>query len=201
MAISDNPIKSRQDLLIAIDEASSLLQSAHDYIRDNPAEAANLKIRFPRGFLRPVNHHRAKLAFVEDYTLRSNLSYALMTHDVLRWLFVHTDLGGQAREMLIKEAVCLIGNVCESLSMRPGKVGLGKKKSFMARITHYREHEVISQETWEDLEWLWGKRCQEHLAGLEFREWSHYNREDWLRSVRAFQSFRDALGNAYGQSD
>jgi hypothetical protein len=152
-----------------------------------------LKLRFPRGFLPEAWRHRKKLAFIKDGTLKANVSYALMTHDVLRWLFDHTDISGQAQEMLIKEAVCLVGNICESLSLRPNHEGLGRKSSFKQRIARYLELEVIDQNTHDDLVWLWDKRNQEHLADVPFKEWSHYSKTHWTRSIRAYESFRDAL--------
>ena len=197
MPVSDEPIESEEQLRVAVREASSLIQMAHDYVKANSQHSELLKLRFPRGFLPTAARHRQKLSFVEDATLKANLSYALMTHDVLRWLFVHTDLSGQAQEMLIKEAVCLIGNVCESLSLRPGVEGLGRNSGFRRRIARYLELATIDQRVHDDLDWLWGKRNQEHLADVPFREWSHYTRRDWIKSVKAYKAFRDALAARY----
>jgi len=176
-----------------------LIQMAHDYVKANSQHSDILKLRFPRGFLPTAAKHRQKLAFIEDGTLKANLSYALMTHDVLRWLFVHTDLGGQAQEMLIKEAVCLVGNICESLSLRPNHQGLGRKTSFKNRIARYLELQVIDQKIHDLLVWLWDKRNQEHLADVPFKEWSHYSRADWVKSIKAYKGFRDALMAEYAR--
>ncbi len=197
MPISQQEIQSPEHLSAAVVEAGTLLQMAHDYIGANPQHSAIVRLRFPRGYLRTAANHRQKISFVEDRKLRANISYALMTHDLLRWMFAHTDISGQAREMLIKEAICLVGNVCESLSLRPGYVGLGRKKSFASRIDRYVELEVISAELSTDLIWLWDKRNQEHIADIPFSEWSHYSREDWLRSVKAYREFRDKLADRY----
>ena len=197
MAVSDEPIETEEQLRVAVREASYLIQMAHDFVKANPAHNNLLKLRFPRGFLPPASRHRQKLAFIGDATLKANVSYALMTHDVLRWLFVHTDISGQAQEMLIKEAVCLVGNICESLSLRPNHQGLGRKSSFKQRIARYLELEVIDQKTHDDLVWLWDKRNQEHLADVPFKEWSHYSTTDWTRSIRAYKGLRDALMAKY----
>ena len=197
MPVSDQPIVTQEQLRAAVREASILIQMAHDFVRANPQYSDILRLRFPRGFLPTAAKHRQKLAFVEDATLKANLSYALMTHDVLRWLFVHTDLSGQAQEMLIKEAVCLIGNLCESLSLRPGVEGLGRNSGFRRRVARYLELGTINQGLHDDLDWLWGKRNQEHLADVPFREWSHYTRRDWIKSVKTYKAFRDALSARY----
>ena len=55
-------------------------------------------------FILTANAYRRTLPFVHDEHTKTNLSYALMALDLLRWLAVRTDLTGTALEMLIKEA-------------------------------------------------------------------------------------------------
>ena len=116
-----------------------------------------------------------------------------MTHEVLRWIVFHTDLSGQAQEMLIKEAVCLLGNICESITIFPNEYGLGRGAGFLRRIQRFQALNVIDEEVVEVLTWLWGKRNQEHLYDIPFREWSHYTEDDWVRSVAAYLLLRDGL--------
>lgn len=116
-----------------------------------------------------------------------------MTHDVLRWVAFRTDIAGQAREMLIKEAVCLLGSICESISIFPDEYGLGRGSGFRRRLRRLQQHGVIDADGVELLEWLWEKRNQEHLVDVEFREWSHYTDQDWFKSVRAYNLLGSGL--------
>jgi len=153
-----------------VTEASTALQEINDFVRDNPELDRYSKVRFPRGFLRTAFEHRSNLSFITDRTLKHNVSYALMTHDVLRWLTNRTDLSGQAMEMVTKEAVCLLGSVCESISIYPAHHGLGRGAGFGKRVNRLVEMRVIEEETRARLEWLWGKRNQEHLIDVMFQE-------------------------------
>ena len=116
-----------------------------------------------------------------------------MTHDVLRWLAFYTDLSGQAREMIIKEAVCLLGTVCESITIYPGEYGLGRNSGQKKRLVRLVELGVIDKKLQRDLDWLWDKRNQEHIYDLDFREYDHWQNRDWYRSVKAFSGLRTGL--------
>jgi hypothetical protein len=187
------PIENDAELVTAVREASRLIQEISDYANDHPVASSLAKIRFPAGVLRTTAHHRRKLAFVEDDRLRKNLSYAIMTHDVLRWMVTRTTIGLQARDMLIKEAICIIGSVSESITIWRGELGLGKGKSFGDRLIRLRELGIIDEKAETDLNWVWEIRCREHLAGVEIQEWNHYTMDHWRRSVGAFSVLREGL--------
>lgn len=186
-------IESDDDLTKAVADASALLQEISDYVRANPETEVDVRVRFPRGYLRTNEQARRTFAFVADPTLRSNISYAIMAHDVLRWIIQRTDLWGQAKEMVIKEGVCLIASICESLMIYPGEKGLGRGAGYEKRANRLRELEVISAQTLDDLIWLWGKRRHEHLFDVPMREFAHYKMDDWTRSIAAYRGLRDGL--------
>lgn len=186
-------IENDAELAEAVLTAGGLIQEISDYANQNPESEPIAKLRFPTGFLRTASFHRARLQFVPNANLRKNLSYACMTHDVFRWLIVRTDLSGQARDMVIKEAICLTGSVCETLTIWPGEQGLGKSKSFANRAARLRELGVISEAVEADLNWVWDIRCREHIAGVEIQEWNHYTTAQWRRSVAALRALRDGL--------
>ena len=188
-------IENDEDLRHAVADAGALLQQINDYVQEHPGTIVDVKVRFPRGFLRTNAQARRSFAFVGDPTLRSNISYAIMAHDVLRWIIQRTDLSGQAKEMVIKEGVCLIASVCESLMIYPGEKGLGRGAGFEKRTHRLRELEVITEEACEDLLWLWGKRRHEHLFDVPIREFSHYSMNDWTRSISAYRGLKDGLSN------
>ena len=188
MAINNNA-----ELTAAVQQASTLIQEINDYANGREGLGDLAKVRFPTGFLRTAYYHRQRLNFVPDFLLRRNLSYAIMTHDVLRWLVQRTTITGQAKDMLIKEAICIVGSVCESLTIWPGHKGLGKGKSFADRASRLRELGVIDEGTEVDLNWVWEIRCREHLAGVAVQEWNHYTMANWSRSIGAFRTLRDGL--------
>ncbi len=186
-------IENRQQLIQVSGEANALLQQMADYTSANPADRWYGRVRFPRGFIGTAQEKRQRLSFIVDETLKRNVSYALMTHDVLRWLAFHTDLAGQAREMIIKEAVCLLGTICESITIYPNKYGLGRGAGQKKRLARLVELEVIDKKLQAHLDWLWDKRNQEHIYDLDFREYDHWQNRDWYRSVKAYSGLRAGL--------
>lgn len=193
------PIENDAQLTAAVVEAGKLIQEISDYANENPASEPQAKVRFPTGFLRTATYHRDRLQFVPNVTLRRNLSYACMTHDVFRWLIVRTNLSYQARDMVIKEAICLTGSVCEALTIWPGEQGLGKSKAFTHRTARLRDLGVISEQVEADLNWVWDIRRREHIAEVQIQEWSHYTPAQWRRSVTALKGLRDGLAEWKGQ--
>ncbi|HEY0627560.1 MAG TPA: hypothetical protein VGD10_12650 [Allosphingosinicella sp.] len=186
-------IENKDQLIAVAAEANGLLQQIADYTKLHPGEAWHGRVRFPRGFIGTAQDKRRKLSFISDETLKRNVSYALMTHDVLRWLAYHTDLSGQAREMIIKEAVCLLGTICESITIFPEEYGLGRGSGQKKRIARLVELEVIDKKLQRRLNWLWDKRNQEHIYDLNFREFDHWVNGDWYRAVKAWRGLRDGL--------
>lgn len=186
-------IADADELRLRVQEASATLQEISDYIAVHPGHARLAKVRFPRGYLRTADSHRSRLPFIRDRVLKDNVSYALMAHDVLRWISTRTDLSGQALEMITKEAVCLLGTVCESISIYPTHHGLGRGAGFSRRIQRLRDLQIIDEAAQNRLNWLWTKRNQEHLIDVLFREWDHYTANDWTESVAAYHALRDGL--------
>ncbi len=186
-------IENREQLVEVAAKANRLLQEIADYTAKHIEDRWHGRVRFPRGFIRTAHEHRLKLKFVDDETLKRNASYALMTHDVLRWLAFHTDLYGQARDMIIKEAVCLLGTICECITIYPTERGLGRGAGQKKRIARLVELEIIDTKLQRHLDWLWDKRNQEHMYDLDFREYDHWQNGDWYRAVKAYKGLRDGL--------
>lgn len=186
-------IANSDELVGKVRDAGAMLQEISDYVAAHPQHARLAKVRFPRGYLRTAYSHRGRLPFIQNRVLLENVSYALMAHDVLRWISTRTDLSGQALEMVTKEAVCLLGTVCESISIYPAYHGLGRGAGFGRRVERLREMNIINAAAQERLNWLWSKRNQEHLIDVLFREWDHYTDRDWSESVAAYHALRDGL--------
>src|SRR5882672_7450469 len=174
-------INNENELNEALERVGGDLQTIQDYLGRDFSRAC--KIRFPRGFIRTAAHFRSRFAFVADKTLLQNLSYALMLHDVLHWTLVRTDLTGTVKEMLIKDAIALVGNIAETLTKLPLSRA-GQKKNYKERTKRLESMSVIASALRTDLDWLWDTRSNCHLFLVTMREYGHYQIADYNRAVR-----------------
>jgi len=184
------PIENDNELNEILKRVGGDLQAIQDYVQRDFARAC--KIRFPRGFIRTATYFRSRFAFVADQTLRQNLSYALMLHDMQHWTLVRTDLTGTVKEMLIKDAIVLLGNIAETLTKLPLSAS-AKKKSYKERTKRLESMPVITPALHTDLDWLWDTRCNCHFFLVTMREYGHYTVADYNRAVVTLRQFRDAL--------
>lgn len=115
-----------------------------------------------------------------------------MLHDVQHWNLVRTDLFGTAKEMLIKDAVVLLGNIAETLTRLPLS-NSAQKKSYKERTKRLESMGVVTAAQHADLDWLWDTRCNCHFFLVTMREYGHYDVADYNRAVRTLRAFRDAL--------
>ncbi len=151
------------------------------------------KVRFPRGFLRTASHFRGQFWFIHDEVLRRNLAYSLILSDVYRWLLNRTDLWGSPREMLIKEGVCLLGCLAESVTKDAMRKHCGKKQSYARRLKKMLQLGVIDNALHKKLEWLWEYRNREHLFLVQSWEYGHYTLTHYNDAVRTIRGLREAL--------
>ena len=173
------------------ERAGSNLQKLEDLLKASGDK--KMKVRFPRGFLRTASHFRQRFWFIRNESLQRNIAYSLILSDVYRWLLNRTDLWGTAREMLIKEGVCLIGCLTESITKDAMQDHCGKHQSYAKRITKMRELGIIDDALHEKLEWLWDYRNREHLFLVQEREYGHYTLKHYNDAIRAFTGLRGAL--------
>jgi len=184
-------IENDEQLREAVTAANEHIQAIQDYlVQRNHADG---KIRFPRGFLRTATHFRSQLGFIGDNNLKKNLSYALILSDVLRWLTNRTDLTGTAREMVIKNAIILMGSICESIAIDGTKGIIGKKHSFCERADRMVAKGIITGDLRDELRWLWEKRTGIHIYELDHQEYDTYGIADYNKAVTATKNLRDAL--------
>lgn len=67
-------IEKEAELSAAVAEVGGLIQQINDHLAKHPEHQAIGCVRFPRGFLRTAGEIRRKLDFIEDETLRRNVS-------------------------------------------------------------------------------------------------------------------------------
>lgn len=58
-------IENDDDLRRAVGEASSLVQEIHDYVTSHPQSIVDIKVRFPRGFLRTNAQARRSTSVIQ----------------------------------------------------------------------------------------------------------------------------------------
>ena len=184
-------IENDQELQEAVARVNFDLQAIQNYLgQDNHTHA---KIRLPRGFIRTAVHFRERLNFLNDKTLVRNISYALILSDVYRWLLNRTDVAGTAKEMIIKEGICLVGSLCESITKDVLTGIVGKKKGYKDRTQYLVDSGIIGAALQTELDWVWNTRNNEHLFLVEIREHEHYRLSDYNRAVRALRALREDL--------
>lgn len=185
-------IRNDGELFEAIDLASEALQDIQNYLGPD-CNWDNVKIKFPRGYLRTASHFRRRITFLEDKNIRDNLAYAYVQTDVYLWLLNRTDLSGIAKEMTIKSAIVLIASISETLAVAGTKVVIGKKHSFCARCDKMLEKEIISDGLCADLQWLWNARSAIHIYDINHRELEKYNMDDFNRAVLTSKQLEEDL--------
>lgn len=184
------PITNDQELMQASTTVGQLLQDIQDYVGRVPSDMA--RVRYPRGFLRTADQHRANLTFVEDGVLRTNLAYTLMLSDAILWLLWRTDITATAKDMLIKLCVFIGGTLIESVTKEYLRGICGG--SYKDRTAYLEASAIISPQLKMDLDWTWDLRNNMHLFKLEVREYENpYSIETHNRCTGAWHGLREAL--------
>lgn len=151
------------------------------------------KVRFPRGVLRTATYFREKFWFIQSENLRRNIAYTLILSDVYRWMLNRTDLWGTPREMLIKEGVCLVGSLSESITKDALRGVCGKNTGYKARIKKLCELSVVDDKLRTSLEWVWDYRNREHLFLVDEWEFGHYKLQHYNKAILTLHGLRDCL--------
>ncbi|MBU6438274.1 MAG: hypothetical protein KGQ77_12175, partial [Betaproteobacteria bacterium] len=174
-----------------VGRVSADLQAIQSYLgQKNHADA---KVTFPRGFIRTAAHFRSRFVFLGDETLKRNVAYTLILSDVYRWLLNRTGISGTAKEMIIKEGICLVGSLCESVTKDVLNGVVGKKWGYKDRTQYLLDNDIIDAALKEDLDWVWDNRNNEHLFLVEIWEHEHYKLTDYNRAIKALRNLRDRL--------
>ena len=185
-------IQNEQELLEAVTRVNTDLQAVQDYL--GTKTHVDAKVRFPRGFIRSAGLFQRHLHFLNDQTLVRNISYAYILSDVYRWLLIRTDIAGTAKEMIIKEGICLVGSLCESMTKDVLTNKVGKSKGYKDRTKYLVGNGIIDVTLQSELDWVWDTRNNEHLFLVEIREHEHYKLGDYNRAISALRALREKLG-------
>jgi uncharacterized protein YutE (UPF0331/DUF86 family) len=155
-----------------------------------------VEIKFPRGFLPKTQSYRSKLSFIEDDTLRRNLSYHLMLIDIYNWILNRFDIAFTGGEMLIKQAIFQFGLVSDALVQYVAEIKepTPHERGFKGSLTVLVKHKIITEELRKNLEWLWeirNKAC--HLDTLKEREFEKYSLKNYEKALSIWQELEEQL--------
>lgn len=155
------------------------------------------RIKFPRNYLTANSVQRGKLFSGLDAAIASNISYAMMMGEIFKWILFRTDLTLVAREMVIKEYVCLAASICETLTKK-FLYGDGSNLGFADRAGRLVERAVIDAQLKDELLWLWEIRVKDHIWECPTSEFDQY---DDSNISRADAALTNLLGKLVEQRD
>lgn len=116
---SNSEEKKELQLEEIVEKASEILKEVENFTDKHLNLNRNTDIKFPGGVITQANVYRDKLPFIsndkEGDILKTNISYTLMITDVYQWMLRRFWFWGVVKEMIIKNLICLLGNVVESV--------------------------------------------------------------------------------------
>jgi hypothetical protein len=184
-------LKRTSDILVEkMLTVNTLLQEVNDTLGPNESELEKeLKLRFPRGYIRTANDFRKRLICVKNSTLKSNIAYQLMLSDLFSWLINRTDLFGTVKEMLIKYEVANMASIAETLTV----IFTSKNKSLKDRLQMLLKNDKITGDTAKEVWWLWKFRQGIHLFEIAEQEYNKYEEQHFDRAAITVRRLLDEL--------
>ena len=155
------------------------------------------KVRFPRGYLNPISARMTGFLWIGDETLKRNLCYTLIFSDVLRWVLNRTDLYGVARDMVVKNAIAVMGAIAESLTVAAMVELKQPKGKFAGRLSRLVAAGAMDSSLQAELQWLWDARNGIHVHDVAHLEAGRYPVSDANRAIKAAVGLRDKLSTRF----
>jgi hypothetical protein len=123
------------------------------------------RIDFPRGFLKTLYFNRSFLSFLSNKKIIENIALHMMHRDTLHWLWLKTDISGDARKMVIKFQLINLASILEAIVKCLYPKMPKKKDDVYFRIERLELEKNISSA--KDLKQLWLDRKSIHLHLFE----------------------------------
>lgn len=146
------------------------------------------RIKFPRGFLRTFSYYREFFPYLEDQALLTRIVSHLMHRDTLHWLWLKTDLYGDARFMVIKFQLVTLASVLEGIVKTLVPKAPKKDDNMYWRIDQLQQNNFLTNGS--SLKQLWSDRNSIHLHLEKFEEnpvhYSDDNYKKWHEAIRIF---------------
>ena len=119
------------------------------------------RIDFPRGFLKTLYSNRSFLSFLNNKKIVENIALHMMHRDTLHWVWLKTDISGDARKMVIKFQLINLASILEAIVKCLYPIMPKKKDDVYFRIEKLKIEYGISNV--KDLKQLWLDRKSIHL--------------------------------------
>jgi len=144
------------------------------------------RIKFPRGYLRPFNFYRDFFPYISDSALLTRIVSHLMHRDTLHWLWLKTDIAGDARCMIIKFQLITFASVLEGIVKYLEPKTPKKDNNMYFRIGLLEEKKLITNA--KELKQLWADRNSIHLHLDKFEkspvEYTDSNYKLWHKAMK-----------------
>jgi hypothetical protein len=152
------------------------------------------KIQMPRGVVRSAGKIKKDYNFFDVITC-SNISYAIETLDLYRWILNRFYIYGPVLNYVIKSGIILISMICEAL-VRDAL----KKSNISVKPKYSKNIEKLKlilpeQNKWiiKELEVMKEIRNTQHLHCVNILEHEKYKILDWNRSIRCLHGLLGLL--------
>lgn len=146
------------------------------------------QIKFPRGFLRTFNYYRDYFPYIQDQALLTRIVSHLMHRDTLHWLWLKTDLYGDARFMVVKFQLVTLASVLEGVVKNLIPKVPKKLDNVYYRIDQLQSKGLITNGV--DLKQLWSDRNSIHLHLDKYEDnpvnYTDENYRKWHEAMRIF---------------
>jgi len=148
------------------------------------------RIKFPRGYLRPFNYYRDFFPYIKDSALLTRIVSHLMHRDTLHWLWLKTDIAGDARCMIIKFQLVTFASVMEGIVKYLEPETPKNMDNMYYRINQLEKKGLISNA--KDLKQLWSDRNSIHLHLDKFEKepvrYTDNNYKLWHNAMKQLMS-------------
>jgi hypothetical protein len=174
------------------DELEKLNNAIASLHGENDVASLNIdnkkQIKFPRGFLRTFDYYRDYFPYIEDQALLTRIVSHLMHRDTLHWLWLKTDLFGDARFMVVKFQLVTLASVLEGVVKNLIPKAPKNDDSMYWRIDQLQSKGLITNGV--DLKQLWYDRNSIHLHLDKYEKnpvnYTDVNYIKWHEATRIF---------------
>ena len=189
-------IQNDEDLILAVLQASQLIQNITDYIGpEDPVnyDSGDFLIRFPRGYISTVESLKQGLPKNINEVLLRNISYSLQLTDFYAWHLNRTDVNLTLKQMILKNGIVTYCSIMESLLHQQQFQLIARNKSFPQRQKMFVNRGLITQDLSDQLNGLWKKRQGIHLYILTEPEHNQYSYEDYNSAATTVKELIDQM--------
>ena len=188
---------TKEEVETLIDEIGTKLWNVDEAIEKGIK--TDKKIFFHPWIMKSADEHRKEVWFIDDPILKSNVSYELMILDFYDWFLSRFGIEALARELLIKNAIGIYGNIIDAISVYIAKkiVRTNENMGFKRASNILVEHNIISKEFRKSLiDEIWSIRNKQHIGTLQERELEWYNDDNYEITKELWEKIKKVLSEA-----